>query len=214
MLATSLVIYGGTFDPPHYGHLNTAQAVQAHLSFDRFIFLPCKLPVLKNAAYATAEERLEMLKLALAEEPTFEIDTREMMRNTPSFMSETLKSFRHELGPETSISICLGLDAFMQFTKWHQWETILALGNLLVMQRANINESHLEESVKKLLYTCEVFNKQDLLKHSSGKIYRFDAGYYPVSSTWIRNELQLGHRIEGYLPARVYEFIREKQLYR
>ena len=209
----NIVIYGGTFDPPHYGHLNTARAVQHHIHYDRVIFLPCKAPVLKNAAIASSKHRLSMLKLAIFNEPKFEIDTREITRTTPSFMVETLESFRNELGEAAPISLCIGMDAFIQLPFWKSWEKILTLSHLLVMKRAKIDDKNRPESLNQLLLDNEIVDPCYLRTEPHGKIYCFDAGQYAISSSWLREQIQAGKNIEEYLPASVYEYIKSKALY-
>lgn len=143
VLKNNLIIFGGTFDPPHLGHLNTALAVQKHMQFERFLFLPCKFPVLKKNTTASSEQRIQMLELMLLSYPEFEIDLREIQRPTPSFMVDTLQSFRDDLGNEISITLLLGMDAFLQLPQWHAWEKILELCHLLVMKRIHIHESNI-----------------------------------------------------------------------
>jgi nicotinate-nucleotide adenylyltransferase len=209
----NILIYGGTFDPPHLGHLNTAQAAQVKFHFERFVFLPCKTPLLKEAASASSAQRMEMLKLAIQDHPEFTIDSREITRSTPSYMVETLESFRQELGEKTAITLCLGMDAFLELPKWHDWERILALGNLLVLKRPKTNEQDLSETLKTLLSKHEVFDKRTVLNQSHGAIYRFDAGQYTISSTLLRKQIQAGQNIEAYLPPRVYQYIKSRALY-
>lgn len=209
----SLLIYGGTFDPPHYGHLNTARAVQEHFHFNQFIFLPCKSPLLKNATLASAEQRVEMLKLALANYPEFQIDLREIERSTPSFMVDTLENFRQEFGEDAAITLCVGMDAFKQLHKWHCWQKLLTLCNLLVIKRADMNLQALPNVLKTLLEDHETFTETDLHTYAFGKIYRFDAGEYPISSTWLRSQVQTGHDISPYLPENVYQYIKSQALY-
>ena len=208
----TLLIYGGAFDPPHDGHIKTALAVQRDLHFDRFVFLPCKTPVLKNATLATSKQRIHMLQLALQPYPEFEIDPREITRSTPSFMVETLKSFREALGYKVAITICLGTDAFIQLPQWHCWQKILELSNILVIRREQINEQELPE-IKKLVLTHETFDKKALKTQAFGKIYQFDAGQFPISSSWLRSQMQAGYNIEEYLPANVYQYIKDQALY-
>ena len=220
----TILIYGGTFDPPHYGHLNTAKAIQKHVHFDRFIFLPCKIPVLKANALASSEQRIHMLKLALEHDSEFEIDDREIVRSTPSFMVETLENFRQELGTQVAITLCIGMDSFMQLPQWKSWEKLLTLSHLLVIERADNPIDYgtdkplpilpnLPETMRKLLLTHESLDKNTLLTKAYGSIVRFDAGYYPISSSWLRSQLQSGHNIEAYLPANVYQYIKEQALY-
>ncbi len=175
----NIIIYGGTFDPLHNGHLNTALAVQAQFHFERFIFLPCKTPLIKKAASASSEQRVHMLQLALQNIPEFSIDNREIIRDTPSYMVDTLKSFRKELGESISITLCLGMDAFIQLPKWHSWQEIISLSNLLILKRAEIKDDTIEASLENLLKNHEVFNKTYLLTQPHGAIYRIDAGSTP-----------------------------------
>lgn len=208
----NMAIYGGTFDPPHLGHLKTAQAVQHYFHFDQFIFLPCKTPVLKDAALATSKQRLDMLKLALKDYQNFTIDTRELERDTPSYMVDTLLSIRKEVGETIPLTLCIGMDTFLQLPKWHAWQDILNLCHLLVMKRETTEERP-SNVLKQLLADKESTNKQSLLVQPKGKIYRFDAGQYPISSTWLRQQIQLGEDVSTYLPEKVYQYIKTQALY-
>ena len=209
----NIVIYGGSFDPPHNGHINTAIAVQNQFHFERFVFLPCKTPLLKEATLASSEQRISMLKLALEDLPGYEIDTREITRNTPSFMVETLESFRQEVENTTTITLLMGIDVFVQLPQWHCWHKILKLCNLLVIQRAQVNEKNLSETLKNLLLTHEVNTKNTFLDPPCGKIYRYDAGQYPISSSWLRHEIQTGANVSSYMPAKIYTYVKDQDLY-
>ena len=160
----NILIYGGSFDPPHFGHINTALAVQNHVQFERVIYLPCKSPVLKKPATTSCEQRIQMLKLALEAHPEFEIDLRETLHTTPSYMVNTLHSFRDEMGENMSITILLGMDAFLQLPQWHTWHKLLELSHLLVIKRAQIDEETMSEQLKTLLTKHEVFNATALLE--------------------------------------------------
>jgi len=209
----TILIYGGSFDPPHYGHLNTALAVQNDMHFERFIFVPCKIPVLKAATLASSEQRICMLKLALKDHPEFEIDRREISRSSPSYMVDTLISFRDELGDQASITLLLGIEVFTQLPEWHRWEDIFSLSNLLVMRRKLPNEVTLPEPLKARLLTHEVFDKNNLLAHPFGKICLYDAGQYAISSTWLRSQMHSGRNLDPYLPANVLQYIKDHNLY-
>ena len=197
-----LLIYGGTFDPPHLGHIETACAVQAKFSFDQFLFVPCKLPVLKAQNVASPKQRFEMLKLALLPYPQFKIDTRELDRDTPSFMVDTLKSFHREYKNNISVTLLLGMDAFLELPRWHQWEQIMMLCDLIVMQRAGDHNNKIPEAL------------QAKLNASSCMVTFFEAGNYPIASSTVRSMLQAGETLEtNLLPEAVYNYIRTHQLY-
>lgn len=207
------LIYGGTFDPPHLGHLNTAIAIQKQLHFERFLFLPCKTPVLKNEPHTSPSQRIHMLKLMLSHHKTFQIDTREITRDSPSYMTLTLASFRKELGEGSSITLCLGMDVFLQLPTWFSFETILTQSNLLVLHRENIAESPLKPPLQDIMSAHETFNLNDLLTHPFGKIYRFDAGRYSISSSQIRSAIQAGQGFEATLSRPVALYIKQHGLY-
>lgn len=209
----TILIFGGSFDPPHWGHINTALAVQQVFHFQRFIFLPCKTPVLKQANIATATQRLMMLKLALTDHAEFEIDEREINRPTPSYMVHTLESYRAELGENAAITLLLGMDAFIQLPKWYQWERLLSLAHVLTLNRAHTPASRFSLPLHNLLLTCGTGNKEDLLQQSHGKIFCYDAGNYPISSTQLRNKVHAGDSIESYAPAAVIQYIKDQALY-
>jgi nicotinate-nucleotide adenylyltransferase len=208
----SVLIFGGSFDPVHNGHLNTALDVQKQFKFYKFIFLPCKIPLLKNNTQATAEQRSQMLRLALRDYPFFSIDLREIQRGTPSYMSETLNSFRQEMGHSVSITLLLGLDAFQQFNRWHQWQNILTLSHLLIMNRPDA-DLNLPQELEQLYLTHKVERKRDLLSSAHGKILLCDAGNFAISSTWIRSQLQQGNDVTNYVPQNVLAYIKEQDLY-
>ena len=209
----NLVIFGGSFDPPHWGHINTALAVQQYFHFQHFIFLPCKTPVLKPANIATPTQRLMMLKLALTEYSEFEVDAREINRPTPSYMVHTLESYRAEWGENTAITLLLGMDAFIQLPQWYQWDRLLGLAHLLILNRNPAPTAEFSSPLNHLLLICKTHDKDDLLKQPHGKILCYDAGYYPISSTQLRNKVHAGESIESYAPQSVIQYIKDQALY-
>ena len=209
-----IILYGGTFDPPHLGHLRTAEAIQFGCHADRFIFLPCKTPVIKSPALATPQQRIAMLRLALEPYKEFEVDTREITRAGPSFMLHTLESFREELGMRCAISLVIGMDAFMQLPAWHEWKGILKRCHLVVIDRQGYSEQDLSTPLKAYLSEHLTENANDLTKDASGRILRYHAGDYPISSHWLRDEIQQGHSITSYVPLTVDNYIKQQALYR
>ncbi|KTD26172.1 MULTISPECIES: nicotinate-nucleotide adenylyltransferase [Legionella] len=212
----NLVIYGGTFDPPHNGHINTAINVQNYFHFDRFLFLPCKTPVLKNQAFATPEQRIAMLKLALTSQnrdKNFEIDLSEINRDSPSYMVDTLRHFRTIWGNTMPITLLMGADAFSQLPRWHAWEKLLPLANLLVIKRAGFIEEMNNDAINELLIKHETDDEKAITTQTHGLICRFNAGNFNFSSTWIREQLREHHDLTDYLPTAVIHYIKEKGLY-
>lgn len=210
----NLIIYGGTFDPIHNGHIKTAINVQNHFNFEQFIFLPCKIPVLKKEAAATEKQRIDMLELALKNlDQNFEINLSEINRDSPSYMVHTLQNFRLELGGKLPITLLLGTDSFNQLPQWHNWQQLLTLANLLVIKRCGSDKVVMPEEIKKLLEQHETFDSKTLMKSPHGLIYFYDAGSFNISSSQIRKLLSEGKDLSTYLPEEVAHYIKENQLY-
>lgn len=209
------MIYGGTFDPIHKGHINTAINIQKHFNWDRFLFLPCKIPVLKHQALASAEQRVAMIKLALADIDNghFDLDLSEINRKTPSYMVDTLSEFRQRLGEHLPITLIMGEDAFNQLPQWHAWEKLLTLANFLVIKRAGIDVNQRREPVKKLLRQHETQDKHALCQQAQGQIFCFDAGNFDFSSSWIRKQIAEGKNVSAYLSPAVLGYINQHHLY-
>lgn len=208
-----ILIFGGTFDPVHNGHIEVAVAVQNHCHFDRFIFLPCKVPVLKNNAHASPQQRLDMLHLALQDYSgfKFEIDEREIARDSPSYMVTTLEDYRLESGQDTAITLLMGRDSFAELPHWYNWEKLLLLCNILVIDRPG--DINFPDPVCHLLNQHETCNLSDLKTQPHGKIYRFNAGHFDYSSTSIRQLLLKNKTNQLPLPASVTQFINQFNLY-
>ncbi len=209
----SIAILGGTFDPVHNGHIQTSLAIQSNFNFDTYYFLPCKIPSIKPPTCANTQQRIEMLQLAIKNHPDFKLDLREIKRDSPSYMVETLASFREEK-KHAAITLIMGYDAFLSLPQWHQWERIIELANLLVINRTQFSDYSIPEAIKKLLIEHKTENKTELLDKPAGAIYLFDAGNYEISSTHIRKELKKNKSVETKLPKEVYEYIKRQALYR
>lgn len=212
----NLIIFGGTFDPPHNGHINTAINVQKHFNFDRFLFLPCKTPVLKNEATATPIQRIDMLNLALAavdKTLNFQIDLSEINRDTPSYMVDSLQHFRKQFGEQIVLTLLMGADAFSQLPYWHDWTKLLTLANILVIKRAGFDDRAHSDSIKELLIKHETQNSTAICEQSYGAIYHFDAGSFDFSSTWVRKELSKKKDLSSFIPESVMQYIKQKGLY-
>ncbi len=213
----NLIIYGGTFDPIHNGHIQTALNVQQQFNFDHFIFLPCKTPLLKNQALATATQRVTMIELALApysKNGKFEIDLSEINRNTPSYMVDSLEYFRQQLGNQLAITLLMGRDTFNQLPSWHRWSELLKLANILVIKRSGYEEITQSEQLKTFIENHETLESDELKNQAHGLIYSYNAGTYDFSSSWIRQQLQQKNtNMQDYLSDQVLNYIRRNHLY-
>ena len=210
-----LALFGGTFSPVHYGHINVVLALQEQFKFDEFVFLPNKSPVMDKITTVSASDRLTMLRLALAPYPFFSIDERELNRSTDSYTIETLMSLHQALKDKlTRITLIIGMDSFLQFHRWRDWKKIFSLCNLIVLERPGCEmvmpEPLRAEAAKGAI---RLINDPMELIGSCGGIYFFNAGAYDVSSTKIRELIAAGEDVSAFLPPKVLNYIKQKRLF-
>jgi nicotinate-nucleotide adenylyltransferase len=209
----SIALFGGAFDPIHYGHIKTSLSVQSHYQFDDFFFVPCKSPTIKSASIASSQQRLYMLNLAIKAYPQFKIDTREIERASPSYMVETLKSFRDEY-QNASITLIVGYDAFLSLPQWHQWEALISLANILVINRNHYSNESIPSKLETLLQNHKRDNLASIVDTKSGTIQFYDAGHYELSSSAIRKLLKSNSElVSKEIPKEVHDFIKMQGLY-
>lgn len=207
-----LGIFGGTFDPVHFGHLRPALEVKQALALDELRFIPCNIPPHRGAPVASVSQRLSMLQLALEGVPGCVIDQRELQRTGPSYMVDTLASLRAE---QDSRPICLilGMDAFLGLDRWHQWQRLLALAHIVVATRPG---SRLPEhgEVVTLANRCRSQDPQALKKAASGLIYFQDVTQMDISATTIREAVRAKRDVHFLLPETVRLYIEREGIYR
>ena len=131
---TSIGIFGGTFDPIHFGHLRTAFELLQALRLNEIRFMPAGSPPHRDVTVASAEVRFAMVKAAIAGQPGFVVDDREIRREGPSYSVDTMRTLRADF-PDHSLSLIVGMDAFLSLPKWHQWREILQLAHVVVAHR-------------------------------------------------------------------------------
>lgn len=208
----SLAIFGGTFDPVHQGHLQICDAIENYFNFDSLFFVPCKIPLLKAKAQATNQQRIDMLQLALKPYPKFSLDLRELKRESPSYMIDTLKSFRKDY-PQTSLTLIIGYDAWLTLPQWYQWQSLIKFAHILVVTRGDNSQQELPDVLKKLLLDHETQDRSVFLTQQAGCIMQFNAGDYEISSTQIREDIKLGKDVAGLVPEGVCEYIKSNKVY-
>ncbi len=204
-------VFGGTFDPVHNGHLRVVQALVRTLPFDELRMLPCGEPAHRAPPQASAEDRVAMLRLAIAGMSSIVIDEREVQRNGPSYMVDTLTSMREELG-DTPLVLIIGWDAFVGLPTWHRWPQILELAHLLVVQRPGTTTPPCRE-VEALLQQCQVDEVSALKTAPAGCILLHPVDALEVSSTNVRESIIAKEDVGDLLPVAVLAYIKEHNLY-
>ncbi len=206
-------IYGGSFDPIHYGHLRPALDVYQALPFSEIRFVPCGQPVHRDASLTDAAHRLVMLRMALASQPSFNVDDRELHRKGPSYMVDTLKELREEYG-EQALCLIIGFDAFLGLESWHQWQRIPELAHLVVTHRPGWHKSKIETrpALKQLLEHRQMAG-ESLAQHPAGGLVFVPVTQLAISSTQIRELIEAGKDPHYLLPDNVFELIKQEKLY-
>ena len=203
-------IFGGTFDPVHYGHLRPLLEVCEALQLDEVRLIPCYIPPHRGAPGATPEQRLEMLRLALVEIPEFVIDERELLRTGPSYMVDTLQSLRDEFG-DRPICLIMGMDAFAKLNTWHQWQRVIELAHIVVMQRPG--SAIPVGSVAQLVADHQASVGSELKNRSAGGIFFQPVTQLNIAATAIREQVAQGRDIRFLVPEPVRQYIEANGLY-
>lgn len=205
-------IFGGTFDPVHYGHLRTALDVQQALSLTQVRFIPCGEPPHRNKPVADPLQRLAMVRAAIAGQAGFVVDDREIRRGGPSFMVDTLASLKKDFASET-LCLMLGADAFNGLPQWHCWQDIFALANIVVMQRPGEESILPRPPALSDILKQRLVNVEDVHKKTHGAICQVEVTQLAISASAIREKWQQGKDIRFYTPDAVLTLIRQQKIY-
>lgn len=206
-----ICILGGTFDPVHFGHLRPALDVQQALEIPCVHLLPCRVPPHRDSPQGSSEQRLELLRLAVADEPALDIDTRELGREGPSYMVDTLESLRAEKG-EKSLCLALGMDALLGLQSWYRWREIAKLCHLVVMQRPG-RQWPKQGALADLVSKARTGALRQLHERPAGCIFGVPVTQMAVSSTQIRELLAAGKSPRYLLPDAVLNRIKQEKWY-
>jgi nicotinate-nucleotide adenylyltransferase len=206
-------VLGGTFDPIHYGHLRPALDTLQALGLDQVRFVPLNQAVHRAQPLASPEQRLAMVRAAIAGEPRFVADGRELARPGGSYSYDTLVSLRAELGSGVPICLLTGADAFREFLTWHRPRHILGLAHLVVMARPGAAEVS-DPELLGLLSERRGRGPADLEAGPAGRIFVQPVTQLDISATRIRALVRDGLSPRFLLPDVALELIDEQNLYR
>jgi len=206
------VIYGGTFDPVHHGHLRLAIELCDRLGVERVSLVPCHIPPHRGDTGASASQRLRLLELAVRGEPRLQIDDRELRRAGASYTADTLRQLRRELGPDEPIAMVVGTDAFAGFDRWREWEQIPDLAHVIVVHRPGpgLDPGGLPA---RMLAERRVDNIETLRRVPAGCVLELDPPLLDISATGIRERIEAGRSPRYLIPDSVWEEIRRQGLY-
>jgi nicotinate-nucleotide adenylyltransferase len=209
-----VILFGGTFDPVHNGHLRLAHHVQQQTQGAGLHFVPCWKPPHRDAI-ASPGQRMTMLKIAIEhinnqqQRTCFEVGDYEHVRPGISWTWETVRMMRQRVGRNQCLCLLMGLDSYEEFNTWRNWREILDETHLIVHARegasADLGNQRLQASLAS--------NCQDLRKQRAGLVWHVASPLCPESSTVIRNKMADASLPEGWLPERVEQYIKCEHLY-
>jgi nicotinate-nucleotide adenylyltransferase len=201
-------IFGGTFDPIHYGHLRPAQEAVQKLALAELRLIPAAQPPHRPAPQASAMQRLTMVELAIRDLPGFRVDDQELRRGGLSFTVLTLESLRTELG-KTPLCLLIGADQFRSFETWHRWQEIPDLAHLVVLNRPGTTPG----ASPAWAHARACADLQVLRETPAGRLAFLSVSPQDISATRIRAALARGESVQGLLPKAVLDYIRSNKVY-
>ena len=182
-------ILGGAFDPVQNAHLTMARAALASVGVSKVLWIPSGRPPHRDPAFASAADRVAMLRLAIQGEPRFELDEREIRKTSPCYTVETLEELRAERGPDTDLVLLMGADQYERFETWHRWREIPSLARIGLFARPP----------HRLVIP--------------GNAFVVPMPGLDISSTAIRKRIAAGEPVGGMVPAAVLDYIESHRLY-
>jgi nicotinate-nucleotide adenylyltransferase len=204
-------IFGGTFDPIHFGHLRTAFEMLQALRFGEVRFMPCGNPPHRDAPVADAVLRLTMVQVATEGQHGFVVDDRELQREGPSYSVDTLIALRSEY-PLKPLALIIGMDAFLGLPKWYHWREILQLAHIVVAHRPGWRAPDMGP-LGELLADRGTHRIGDLHEAKSGHIFIHDVTQLEISSSEIRELVAVGRDPRFLMPDTVRDVIERSGCY-
>ena len=211
-----LGLFGGTFDPIHFGHLRAAEEIKHILGLDKVYFIPSAISPHKSDLNVTpAKERLEMLKLAIEGNPYFDISEFELENDTPSYTIHTLEHFRETLS-DAELYFILGNEQFNHIESWKDYKRLFELTNFAVITRPGFSELDSHKVPLALKDEFRYYNSIDNVisyTNNAKDIVFIDIKGIEISSTDIRSFVESKKSIKYLIPDKVEQFIVSGKLY-
>jgi nicotinate-nucleotide adenylyltransferase len=212
-----LGIFGGTFDPVHFGHLRLAEEAIDRLGLSGVRWIPAGSPALRGAPRLGPRQRLDMVRLAIADNPRFELDPAEAETPEPSYTAPTLERLRRPdaCGPKMPLVLLMGFDAFTRLDEWHHWERLFELAHVAVAHRPghSIDPERLPPELAAAFRRGRCEDPGELAGAPAGKVATFAMTPLDISATRIRALLSAGESPRYLLPGAVLAHIHAHRFY-
>lgn len=200
MSPSRIGVLGGTFDPPHYGHLAIAEEARVRLNLEKVLFVPAREPPHKpGRPISPVEDRLAMVQAAIADNPAFTLSRVDVERPGPSYTVDTIALLQAQFGPEAQLYLIIGMDSLRDLPAWHQPARLLALCHVVAVSRPG--------------YSCDLVALARLLPAVTTRVILLDGPALDISATELQRRIRAGLPIRYQVPEPVRQYIYEKSLY-
>ena len=210
-------IFGGTFDPIHYGHLRIAEEIVETVGLQKMYFVPAGMPRLRHSPVASPQHRVEIVRLAIQKNSDFVLDEREIHRDGVSYSIDSVREFKQEFGEEVGLCLVLGVDAFIKLSEWNNWKELFNLCHFIISTRPGYILTSINELLpKELREECSqrwVSNTESLRKDTSGLIFIASTTMLDISATSIRADIAVGRSVRYLVPDIAVNYISANKLY-
>ena len=207
-----LVLFGGTFDPIHFGHLRTALELQEALKVPQINLVPAGEPVHKVSTGASAAQRFEMVRLAIDSEPALVADDCELISDERCYTINTLMNKRVEVGEALPIILVMGMDSLLGIKRWFQWQQLTDYCHLLIVARPSY-EPEFDSEIQSFMDQRKVEDLTELSTRPSGYLVMHQLTPMNVSATKVREIIKQGSNPRFLIPDVVWDFIKTERLY-
>ena len=212
ILSPLVGVFGGTFNPVHYGHLRSALELVERLQLEQLRLMPSASPPHRDAPECSAERRAAMVELAVTGEPRLVCDAREMQRPGKSYTIDSLIELRGELGAQRGLCMVLGCDAVQDIATWHRWQELLDWAHIVIIARPGWQLPRAGE-LAQWLKTHQLESSELLRQRPCGGIAIEELRPLAISSTEIRDLLASGRSARYLMPQSVLDYIQTHTLY-
>jgi len=216
-------LFGGTFNPVHYGHLRAAKEVCQGFDLEKLYFIPSALPPHKNTQeVVSAVDRLEMTRLAIAGNPEFILSGVELKRSGLSYTIDTVKHFKKSLNTDVDLFLVMGVDAFIEIDTWKSFTQLFRMLPMIIMTRPPLDGrphslawENMTVFIQEKISRSYQFSVKDgcYRHHQYHPVYRFNISMLDISGTKIRKQVQQGRSIRFLVPKSVENYIYERGIY-
>jgi nicotinate-nucleotide adenylyltransferase len=218
-------LFGGTFNPVHYGHLTIAEEIRQRFSLDRIYFVPSSLPPHKSPEdVASPLDRFLMVTLATVSNPSFFVSSVEIDRGGRSYSIDTVQYFRQQFGKEAHIYFIMGLDAFWEISTWKNFTELIASCKLVVTSRPGMDLQNAVKNLPKILLNHhqglrfslsagKAFQELNTVVDQGEDLFLVEVPGIGISSTMVRSRALAGKSLRYLVPPVVEEYIKKHGLY-